>query len=254
MATDVAGYDVTVTLLTETKLVATVRLSSTRNAIVSLGKKVLADNGAVVSEASATCSICRKFVDTGLLCPEMVAAILSSNDMLFGDTWSIYDMQFATVERHTSRWLKQLSVDVPLFPFTAFEQSSGQDLDTTYGETPVLSWKHPPPRTGRKSKRQTDREAAEKEGKVSSARAYHCCGCGKDGHNLSTCFEIDLDCVCAEWSREAVRRRGAASTSGTASGEQDDFHGPGNSESVRTRVFMCLLYIYNILTLFSYAE
>lgn len=149
MATDVAEYDVTVTMLTETELIATVRLSSTRTAIVSLRKQVLGSNGAVMTEASATCSICKKHDDTGLLCPEMVAAVSSSNNAMFGNTWSLYDMQFATVERHTSRWLEQVSVDVPLFPFTPVDQSSGDlPLDNTYGETPVLSWKHPPPRTG----------------------------------------------------------------------------------------------------------
>lgn len=189
LAATVSNYDVTVTLLTPLKLRATVKLSSKRSALVSLAKQVLGPDGTILTRSIATCSNCRKFEDTGLLCGDMVAAILSSNNMLpHGSTWSLYELQFATTERHTARWLEQVSVEVPLFPVE--EQS-------TVPINPVLSWLNPPPRTGRKSKSAALR--ADGAVKRASARAYHCVGCGKDGHNLKSCYEIDLDAVHAAW-------------------------------------------------------
>jgi len=210
----VNGYTVTVTLLTSKKLVATVALSSKRFAIVSLTKNVLATNGDVVNRAVATCSICRKYEDTGLLCPEMVAAVLNSQSMKpFGSHWSLYLLEFATKVRHTSTWVEQLHVHIPLFPYVP-------DSSVEHSDNTLRSWRYPPPKSGRKTKLQTNREALHesREALMISSRnvsvrgntephrePHRCIGCGQAGHNITTCLKIDLDAVHAAWLRQAAQ-------------------------------------------------
>lgn len=206
IALEVNNYAVTVTLLTPKKLVATVVLSSKRFAIVSLSKKMLATNGEV-SRAVATCTICRKYEDTGLLCPEMVAAVLNSQSMKpFGSHWSLYLLEFATEVRHTSTWVEQLHVHIPLFPYVP-------DSSVEHSDNILRSWRYPPPKSGRKTALQTDRkrlqasrEALLSKGSVKGQTEPHrCIGCEQAGHNLTTCLKIDLDSVHAAWLRQAAQ-------------------------------------------------
>ena len=142
LAKEINDYLVTVTLLTKKKLVATVQMTKSSYAIVTLIKKELGLEGVVVSQTVATCTICRKHEDTGLLCPEMVAAVLCSQKKPNGSTWSLYDLEFATEVRYTSTWLAQLNVHIPLFPFVPNEQSSAEQNDDV-----LRCWQYPPPRS-----------------------------------------------------------------------------------------------------------
>jgi hypothetical protein len=191
MVAEVKDYDVAVTLLTSSQLRATVKLSSRRSAMVKLVKPVFAADGTVATAAFADCSMCSKYTDTGLFCREMVAAINSARDMPNGPFWSIYELEFASLERHTATRLRQVSVEVPVFPFDV--------RATVTDKNPVLSWQRPPKRTGRKSKaakrRQEEAAKVRRSSEVRSARSYRCIGCGDIGHNVKSCFNIDLDAV-----------------------------------------------------------
>lgn len=187
---EVKEFPVTVTMLNRRYLNATVSVSSRSCALVRLAKQNCDADGTVLVPTNATCSLCKLLADTGLLCPHMVAAILEAHkNSSFGPSWSLFDLQFVTRHWHTELWLQQVSVEMPLHPFDI------HSID--FSENPVLSWQFPPKRSGRKSKAAKLREDGHNRVRL-TARLYKCIGCGEVGHNIKSCFNIDLDDVCLE--------------------------------------------------------
>lgn len=147
--------------------------------VVALVRLEFRDDGS----PNAFCSHCKVWRDTGILCEAQLAVVeevAKRNDI--GQYWSKFGTSFLHKLWTTASWVEQAGVAYPISAFTRFPIILDDPMR-------VRPWQFPPKKPGRKRAAKPKRRSAE-------TREYLCGACGKRGHNVKRCQEVDLDRYC----------------------------------------------------------
>ena len=172
------GKEVIITAHTANKLNGTVLLSRKNRieAVVQLSLNPGLE--------ACICSHCRVHFDTGVLCSCAIALVVASNmkQRANSNAFSCYDPRLAHEQLRTTTWVSQYRHEFTLVPFCIPPCVPDDSMN-------MLPWSKQPSKPGRKKK----------DIKNTTRNMYVCTGCGKTGHNLRRCLNVNLDSVRKKW-------------------------------------------------------